>query len=169
MPDSTHLLTPPHSSEALFVNVPTFPKLRIPLLLIWSQTLIYNLRVEAFRNELLQCSRVLYFNFSHFIQSRRIGLRIGLWLFPLQPVCLCFVLYYQLFISFILPKSLSTFTGSLALVNRHAHVSPSRRLLLKALLCLSPSLHCQTSSKGTTTANHFQSLQFTHILLLFLQ
>lgn len=41
-----------------------------------------------------------------------------------SPACLCFVLYYQLFISFILPKSLSTFTGSLALVNRHAHVSP---------------------------------------------
>lgn len=87
VPDSTHPLTPPHSSEALFVNVPTLPKLRIPLLLIWSQTLIYNLRVEAFRNELLQRPRVLYFNFSHFIQSQRIGSRIGWWLFPLQPVC----------------------------------------------------------------------------------
>ena len=59
-----------HSPEALLLNVPTLRKLRILLHLIWSQTFIYNLWVEAFRNELLQLL-VFYFNFSHFIQSQK--------------------------------------------------------------------------------------------------
>ena len=59
-----------HSPEAVLLNAPALPKLRIPLLLIWSQTFIYNLWAEAFRNELLQLL-VFSFNFSHFIQSQK--------------------------------------------------------------------------------------------------